>query len=903
MLRSMYSGISGMKVNQTKLDVIGNNIANVNTTSYKSSRATFSDLLSQSSASAQAASNTKGGINAKQVGLGVQLSSIDRIMTQGSMQTTSRSLDLGLDGNGYFMVSTGPIISGDGAIEVSHAAGTHSINEKSLASSGASISYTRDGSFTLDNEGNLLTTDGYRVLGYSVTNDDNSQRASEAEPNPVNMLGLTFSFTAGTQLNGVTIQLGKVSQGTATSASLTGEGTNRVLTINGDFSNAKLDSEEITRAINKELAAKGISQTVKVSGKLNPLSGVASSKITGGKDAQAPDTVSVLGYTIQFNNGDAANGYKIVVEDIADGSARPTARKDESKQCIYLSGNFAGNSTITEESIKEALNNAGFGNIVSKVTKSGSSSISSLYKQVEGYKENEKAKVTTTSGTSQGFSVEFKGYSDDFNGYTIQFVNDITANGNSVIPNLNTSNNTLTVKGNFSGTPSLTDAEITKQINKYLLDSGIKDTTVTVTGTHSVDDTGSITCNRDGVDSITKSVTIAGMKINFPETKDFAGHAKEREIYDKLGTLKFRIGTVKEGTATNADYDSDSNTITISGDFTVANGINTTELAKQISDALTTELGIGPGTTLKFTRPSNGNDRVDNLKSDKITGGTKLTTPNPDTIKAFGLEFKVGERTGAMLNNYSFELGTIAAGTKPDVTIDEKSKKIIISGDFVNENAITADVINEALAKKLESTFGKDVTVNVTGDPVFFGGTVQGDKPAEGGSSVQSIRPDGAIRFVSASSDVYAYDDSLKTLKIPEKVLSADGKTEVAVKSYSISSNGIITATLQDGTIAALGQIALASFSNPAGLTSVGGNLYSVSSNSGAATIMSGLGTTGENNSDAYGNMLSGYLEMSNVDLAEQFTDMITTTKAFQGASKMITTGDEILTEIINLKR
>ena len=66
---------------------------------------------------------------------------------------------------------------------------------------------------------------------------------------------------------------------------------------------------------------------------------------------------------------------------------------------------------------------------------------------------------------------------------------------------------------------------------------------------------------------------------------------------------------------------------------------------------------------------------------------------------------------------------------------------------------------------------------------------------------------------------------------------------------------------------------------------------------------MSGIGTTGDDNSAAYADMLSGYLEMSNVDLAEQFTDMITTTKAFQGAAKMITTGDDILTEIINLKR
>ena len=898
MLRSMYSGISGMKVNQTKLDVIGNNIANVNTTSYKSSRATFSDLLSQSSSSAQAASNTKGGINAKQVGLGVQLSSIDRIMTQGSMQTTSRSLDLGLDGNGYFMVSTGPVISGDGAIEVSHAAGTHSINEKTLASSGASISYTRDGSFTLDNEGNLLTTDGYRVLGYSVTNDDNSQKATESEPNPVNMLGLTFSFSAGTQLNGVTIQLGKISQGTATSASLTGEGTNRILTINGDFSNQKLDAEEITRAINKELSAKGISQTVKVSGKLNALSGIASSKVTGGKDAQAPEAVSVLGYTIEFENGDAANEYRIVVENLADGSAKPSARRDETDKCIYLSGNFAGNSGITEDDIKATLNGAGFGDIVSKVTKSGSSSMSSLSKKVEPYKDSEKAKTTTTTGTSQGFTVSFNGYSDDFNGYTIEFVNDSTATG--VIPSLNSSSKTLTVKGNFAD-PTVTPKAIEDKINAYLSSSGIKDTTVTIGGPYNAGDTGTITCNKDGVDSVTKSITIAGIKINFPETKDFAGNAKADEIYEKLGGLKFKIGTVKEGTATKVDYDKTSNTITISGDFTSSNSIDTDELAKQIGDNLTAELGLV--TPLKFTIPSSGNDRVDNLKSDKITGGTKLTTPNPDEIEAFGLRFKIGEKTGAMLNEYTFELGTIASGTKPDITIDEKTKKIIISGDFVNENAITASTINEVLAKKLESTFGKDVTVTVTGDPVNFGGSVKGDKPAEGGSSVQSIRPDGTIRFVSASSEVYAYDDSLKTLKIPEKVLSADGKTEVAVKSYSISSNGVITATLQDGTIAALGQIALASFSNPAGLTSVGGNLYSVSSNSGAATIMSGLGTTGEDNSKAYGNMLSGYLEMSNVDLAEQFTEMITTTKAFQGASKMITTGDEILTEIINLKR
>ena len=93
MLRSMYSGISGMKVNQTKLDVIGNNISNVGTTSFKASRARFSDMLSQNVSDAMAPSNNQGGVNASQVGLGVQLASIDSVMTQGMMQPTGRALD------------------------------------------------------------------------------------------------------------------------------------------------------------------------------------------------------------------------------------------------------------------------------------------------------------------------------------------------------------------------------------------------------------------------------------------------------------------------------------------------------------------------------------------------------------------------------------------------------------------------------------------------------------------------------------------------------------------------------------------------------------------------------------------------------------------------------------------
>lgn len=159
MLRCMYSGISGMKVNQNKLDVIGNNIANVGTTAFKSSRATFSDMLYQNSGEATAPTSTKGGTNAKQVGLGAKLASVDKMMGQGNMLSTGRSLDVGIDGDGYFIVGSGPI-TGENAVEATD----HVLGEGTETS--LDLLYTRDGNFKLDEQGNLLTSDGYRVMGY-----------------------------------------------------------------------------------------------------------------------------------------------------------------------------------------------------------------------------------------------------------------------------------------------------------------------------------------------------------------------------------------------------------------------------------------------------------------------------------------------------------------------------------------------------------------------------------------------------------------------------------------------------------------------------------------------------------------------------------------------------------------
>lgn len=144
MIRSMYSGVSGMRNNQTKMDVIGNNIANVSTTAFKSGRVRFQDMFSQTISSAQGPTATgRGGVNPQQIGQGVTIAAIDTLFESGSLQPTGRDLDLAIEGEGFFIVSE------DRA--------------------GLVQRYTRDGAFFKDTEGNLTTSSGLRVLGYGIT--------------------------------------------------------------------------------------------------------------------------------------------------------------------------------------------------------------------------------------------------------------------------------------------------------------------------------------------------------------------------------------------------------------------------------------------------------------------------------------------------------------------------------------------------------------------------------------------------------------------------------------------------------------------------------------------------------------------------------------------------------------
>ena len=138
MMMSMYSAVSGLKSQQTKLNVIGNNISNINTVGYKSQKVGFSDLLSQNISSASGASGNMGGTNAKQIGLGTQVSSIEMTMNPGSSQYTGNDTDVALGGEGFFIVQ---------------------------GSTPEDRKYTRAGNFGVDTAGNLVVN-GMKVCGY-----------------------------------------------------------------------------------------------------------------------------------------------------------------------------------------------------------------------------------------------------------------------------------------------------------------------------------------------------------------------------------------------------------------------------------------------------------------------------------------------------------------------------------------------------------------------------------------------------------------------------------------------------------------------------------------------------------------------------------------------------------------
>ena len=168
MMRGMYSAISGLRNHQIMLDVTANDLANVNTVGFKASRTSFRDSLAQLQRSGASATTGSAGAKSAQIGLGVQLGSIDNLMTNGAFQSTGSPYDVAITGTGWFRVSnTDPT------------AGATAGRPRTRSPASSTSEYTRAGNFTLNDQGELATQDGWRVVGKGV--DPHHRRPSTTD--------------------------------------------------------------------------------------------------------------------------------------------------------------------------------------------------------------------------------------------------------------------------------------------------------------------------------------------------------------------------------------------------------------------------------------------------------------------------------------------------------------------------------------------------------------------------------------------------------------------------------------------------------------------------------------------------------------------------------------------------
>ncbi len=218
MMRSLFSGVSGLKGHQTRMDVIGNNIANVNATGFKSSRVTFADTLSQTQTAASAPGDTLGGTNPKQIGLGTGVASIDLLFTDGSAQQTGKNTDVALSGNGLFVVK-----------------------------SGKDTYYTRDGAFEFDADGNyVLPGSGHYVQGWMAK--DGVLTTNGGIENIVVKAGKSMAAKASEKityennLNSAALTISSISGGVGTA---TASSTSTIV-MSGDLANLTFDGGSIS---------------------------------------------------------------------------------------------------------------------------------------------------------------------------------------------------------------------------------------------------------------------------------------------------------------------------------------------------------------------------------------------------------------------------------------------------------------------------------------------------------------------------------------------------------------------------------------------------------------------------------------------------------------------------------
>lgn len=838
-MRSLWSGVSGLQAHQVAMDVEGNNISNVNTTGFKYSRADFGTMFSQTVKIATAPTDGRGGSNPLQIGLGVSVSSTTRIHSQGSVQTTDKNTDVAINGDGFFMVSD------DG---------------------GLTRYLTRSGDFKLDAYGNFVNNAGFVVQGWNINWDTQSIDSSRTPQNIFIDPGMHIPAAKSTEvaikanLNSG-LNIGNAARPLYALDSIhgfnkkTGETKNENDTGITQFYTTSKNGIEVTE--------KGVDAGALFNGKgqgLNLREGqgiwVSYANSTFSTDKGNSNVFDPNNKTAQNNVIFWGDQNKPVIMDITLNGVQ--IRNDNIKS---LDEAIAYINTFTNP----ADGRDGTGVIATK--KEDGSGITFTNQNSNGTTDNMKnIDLQINTGNQAGELQNVPVANGNFN-WNAMNLNSLAAQGDSkwIAGNFQNNGNRVQVVTAHKYVYSSNPVQIAPMYNP---DGG---------KTWNQGDT-----NTAGTPENNYRLAVNGVLLN-TQVRTFRTTEDLRELlqrdarygvdYDGSGSFEANGSDVNEGVTI---------TITENGNFSISNPNKTT----------TPPAGIQQ------------NNRTNHDLNFNVTAYTdalgKVSTNDAFTkiFKAFDGVQTVGSQKK---ESEQLKLSAFSAGLE---IYDSLGSKHTLEVQFVKQST-TQDGGNEwqmiiRVPEPAEiNTTGEGPNNIVVGTARFnndgslasYNPKTLNFSPNNGAAPNQQIK----LSFgTSGSNDGLVSSNSASTLTGQ----ATDGYTSGNLKpdAIRVDDKGNILGEFTNGKTFAVAKMAMASVANNSGLEEIGGNLFKVTANSGAIVV-------GEAGTGGRGEMKTSALEMSNVDLSRSLTELIIIQRGYQANSKTISTSDQMLQTLIQLKQ
>ncbi len=751
MLRSLWSGVSGMQAHQIALDVESNNIANVNTNGFKYSRADFSTMVSQTRRSATIPYAGYGGVNDYSVGLGTSINTTTKVFEQGSLQNTDRKADLALSGNGLFVVSN---------------------------NGGYTKMYTRDGAFSFDAVGNLVTTSGFIVQGWLRDLSKLDCACGSGELNRVDSTG---------PIKNITIDPRMTVPAKATS-NVTG--------------NINLTSGRKTENITCP----------------SPLdSSAANNYIAGGLDRIYDSNDKQLEVEQDMGVMFDASGEALMLQE---GQGIWVSYQTATSNRIMLNPNPVAGPVITTVTI-----NGQTITWTNDASVSGSSHLLAAQVAINNLKDKTGVEALTQNGM-----------------LILQNLNQLDGDGSNKNIRASGFDNGIFANGGF------TDAQgnLLPQADSQTVTTAFKYIYTTQTDADSA--SGQFRTTED---------LRAVMQQDANKIKAFGGDsaAAAAGIAAGFGQSSYSVSVILNNSG-QFEINNKQDGIANGGNWGAYDNLNI--FVSAYNDTLNT-------TNVLFKNQMKG------MNTGVLVEGGNVTSTGGFRMANFGQTVEIFDSLG---NKHEFQI--------------EYTK---VQGNQWNWRVIVpepAELLG-ATAQRPNILEGGNVTFGEQGELLGFNPSTIQFKPNNGAKFPQAIN----LNFGTGGG----YDGLTSTAKESEaQKMIGDGYASGTLKDFYFDQTGTMIGVFDNGRNFALAQVAVATFANYEGLQGTENNLYAESPNSGDPTF-GPAGTGGR------ANIQASKLEMSNTDLSRGLTQLIVVQRGFQASSKSVTTSDQILNTLLQLKQ